>query len=104
MSIVKSYRDQFRIYIFDRDYGRCESFGEILRQAQYQFACFSDPERLEAGLRSQIPHMLVLFYQPLNVEFRTLLKTVRELSEEIEIVVLGSGDFGQESKIYLMPI
>jgi|GEM_PF-1818223 len=93
MSVVKKYRDQFRVSVFDKDFSRCEQLAGTLRVGGYQYTAFQDSETLFASLEKNLPHILIVFYRPLSVEFRTLLKKTRELTAETEVIVLGSGDF-----------
>ena len=93
MPISKSYQDQFRIFIFDEDLIRSEHYTEPFRNQGYSVATFSNREHLLETLNTQIPHIFLLFYQPLNLGFREIISKVRGQSDEVEIILLGSNEF-----------
>ncbi|MCB0377042.1 MAG: diguanylate cyclase [Bdellovibrionales bacterium] len=93
MSIVDTYKNQFRIFSYDEDVSRSSMINEMFRSQGYDFATFNDREVFLETIENQLPHIFILYYQPLNMKFREVLSRIRKLSPEVEVILLGSNDF-----------
>ena len=93
MSIVNTYKEQFRIFSYDEDVSRSQLVTELFRSQGYNFSTFNNREVLLETIETQIPHIFVLYYQPLNMKFREVLSKIRSQSSEVEVILLGSNDF-----------
>ncbi len=93
MSIVDLYKKEFQVCFFDEDINRSEEIVEHLKKKDFEVEFYSSRGLFLESLQKDLPHVFVLYYQPLNVKFRELLKKVREASDEVQVVLLASKDF-----------
>ncbi len=93
MSIVDTYKDQFRIFSFDEDITRSDRLGAVLKKQGFDVTVFNSRGLFLETLPKDLPHIILLYYQPLNLKFRDTLNKIREVSSEVEVVVLGGSDF-----------
>ncbi len=93
MSVVDTYKNEFKIFLFDEDISRSDKIADFLKQKEFQITAFNSRGLFSEILKKDLPHVVIMFYQPLNMKFRELLKKVRESSSEIEVVLLGSNEF-----------
>ncbi len=93
MSVVETYKNEFKIFLFDEDISRSDKIADFLKQKDFQITAFNSRGLFSEILKKDLPHVVIMFYQPLNMKFRELLKKVRDSSSEIEIVLLGSNEF-----------
>ena len=99
MSIVETYKKEFRIYGLDEDLNRGEKlqglFGALGKGSRqgFNFQLFNSPLLFLEALKNAPPHVVLLHYQPLNLSFRENLRKIKEVSHEVEVVVLGGHEF-----------
>ena len=93
MSIVDTYKNEFKIVIFDEDLKRSENTKEALAKNNFNLDIFNSRGLLTESLKGDLPHVFVLYYQPLNMKFRELVTEIRRVSDEVQIVLLGAKDF-----------
>lgn len=93
MSIVNTYKSEFRICSYDEDLVRGQKLEEKLKGSDYNFTNFSSRGLLLESIEIDLPHIFILYYQPLNLKFRELLTKIREASDEVEIILLGANEF-----------
>lgn len=93
MSIIETYKDQFSIFSYDEDIPRSDRMADYLKKQGFQFQGFNSRGLFLETLKRNTPHIVILFYQPLNLKFRELLTKIRDCSAEIEVVLLGTNEF-----------
>lgn len=93
MSIAKTYQSEFKIVCYDEDIQRGQKLEKSLRQQGYNFSTFSSRGMFLQSLEVELPHMFILYYQPLNLKFRQMLSAIREKSSEVEVILLGGNQF-----------
>lgn len=93
MSIVDTYKSEFKIFSYDEDTLRGQELEEQLKKQGYQFTVFNSRGLFYETLDKELPHVFILFYQPLNLKFREMLTKIREASPEIEVIILGANQF-----------
>lgn len=93
MEVINTYKDQFRIFSYDEDITRSQLVTELFRSQGYNFASFNNREVFLDTIETQIPHIFILYYQPLSMQFREVLSKIRKQSAEVEVILLGSNDF-----------
>ena len=93
MSIVDTYKSEFKIFVYDEDLTRSDRNREFLQKKGFNLTSFNSRGLFLESLKGELPHVFILFYQPLNMKFRELLGKVREASDEVEIILLGSKEF-----------
>lgn len=93
MPIVDIYKSEFKVFIFDEDLSRSDHNREFLVKSGFSVTSFNSRGLFMEALKGDLPHVFILYYQPLSMRFRELLDKVRETSSEVEIVLLGSKEF-----------
>ncbi len=93
MSIVETYKNEFKIFLYDEDVTRADRMAEFLNKKNFNFTAFNSRGLFTETLNTDLPHVVILFYQPLSMKFRELLNTIRKASSEIEVVLLSSNEF-----------
>ena len=93
MPILDLYKSDFHIITYDQDSVRGEKIHGMLKKQGYNHKSFSNREALNGSLKESLPHIIILHYQPLNLEFHELLQELRKMSDEVEIVVLSGSGF-----------
>lgn len=93
MSIVETYRKDFSIFCYDEDLLRSSNIQEFLQKQNFNFTSFNSRGLFLETIKTQLPHVLLLYYQPMSVRFREILDEVRKQSAEVEVIVLGSNEF-----------
>ncbi len=93
MSVIETYKSEFKIVLFDEDMTRSDRISTFMKSRDFQVNAFNSRGLFTEMLDSDLPHVVVLFYQPLNLKFRELLKKIRSVSDEIEVILLGSSEF-----------
>lgn len=91
MSIVETYKKDFKIVCYDQDPLRGERLTDLF--CDYDFNFFSSRGFFLESLDVDLPHVVLLFYQPLNLKFHELLTKINQVSSEVEVIVLGSNEF-----------
>ena len=77
MSIVDIYKSDFKISTYDGDPVRGGKIHEILKNGSYNHKIFSSPDHFYESLKVELPHILLLHYQPLNIKFHEMLQKLR---------------------------
>ena len=93
MSIVETYKSDFKISIYDEDVIRGGKVHEALKNRGYNQRTFSSCDLFYESLKTELPHALLLYYQPLNLKFHEMIQKVRDMSHEVDIVVLAGHEF-----------
>ncbi len=93
MSIVETYKSDFKINTYDEDVLRSEKIHEALKDSGYNHKTFFSYDLLYESLKMELPHVLLLHYQPLNLKFHQMIQKVREMSHEVNVVVLAGHEF-----------
>jgi GGDEF domain-containing protein/FixJ family two-component response regulator len=93
MSIVNTYKSEFKIWGYDEDLKRGQKLYDRLKSSGYQFLNFSSRGLFLDAIEGDLPHIIILYYQPLNLKFREILTKLRKMSHEVEVIILGSNDF-----------
>ena len=93
MSLVREVRDQFRIYLCGEETVSLNQLAEAFFQTEYQVKKIPSHHHLDFELKSQRPHVLLIFYKPLSVSFRTLLQKVKDHSPETHVILLGGSEY-----------
>ena len=93
MSIVDLYKKEFKVHFLDEEIKRSEAVVEHLKKKDFSVELFSSRGLFLESLKTDLPHIFILFYQPLSMKFRELLKEVRAASDEVQVVLLASKDF-----------
>ena len=93
MENFEVYRDQFRIFALDEDFQRGHGVAQMLRKKSYNFATFNNKESLVEIIEKQMPHIFILYYQPLDMNFHNLISQIRQRSHEVEIILIAANDF-----------
>jgi diguanylate cyclase (GGDEF)-like protein len=93
MSIIETYKKDFKIFGWDSDPQRMDRIQMALEKEGFSFNAFTSRTLFLETLEQEAPHIVFLFYQPLSLHFKETLKQVRQLSDEIEVILLGSVEF-----------
>ena len=93
MSIVDTYKDQFKIFNYDEDITRSDRLGDVLKKQGFDITVFNSRGLFLETLENDLPHIIMLYYQPMSLKFRELLSKIRQASSEVEVVILGGSDF-----------
>ena len=93
MSIIETYKSDFKIVTYDENAIRSEKFHEALKNRGYNHRAFSSCDLFYELLKVELPHVLLLYYQPLDLEFHKMIQRVRKMSHEVDIVVLAGHEF-----------
>lgn len=93
MLMVDTYKKEFLIYCYDEDLNRSEKVSGTLKKNDFNALVFNSRGLFLEAIEQSLPHIIFLYYQPLNLKFHDLLKRIRKVSAEVEIVILGSNDF-----------
>lgn len=93
MSLITKIRDQFRIYLCVENGDGDHALFRAFQETDYSVKTLSSYQDLVFQLKSERPHVLLLFYKPLNVSFQTLLEKVKGLSPETQVVLLGTPEY-----------
>ncbi len=93
MSIIETYKSDFKIVTYDENIVRGEKLHEDLKNRGYNHRTFSGCDLFYESLKTELPHVLLLYYQPLNLKFHEMIQKVRNMSCEVDIVVLAGHEF-----------
>ncbi len=93
MSIVEAYKEEFKIYCYDEEISRGDKVSDLLKKSGFDITVFNSRGLFLESLKQDLPHVFVLYYQPLSLRFREMLTKVREASSEVEIILLGGREF-----------
>ncbi len=93
MSIVEIYKENFRVVYYDEDPIRAEKLKDYFNSRNYNFDVYTSRGLLFEALEAQLPHIFLLHYQPLNMRFQEIVKKARDLSAELELILLSSNEF-----------
>jgi len=93
MSIVETYKEDFRVVYYDEDPIRAEKLKDYFNSRGYNFDTYTSRGLLFEALEGQVPHIFLLHYQPLNMRFQEIVKKARNLSSELELILLSSNEF-----------
>jgi hypothetical protein len=93
MSIVETYKKEFNVFYYDEDPVRAQRLKDYFCNRDYSFEIFTSKGLLFEAIETQLPHVFLLHYQPLNMRFQEIIKKARTLSDEMELVVLSSKEF-----------
>lgn len=93
MSIAETYKTEFKIYSYDEDTLRGQEFEDSMTKEGYNFTVYNSRGLLFESIEQELPHIFVLFYQPLNIKFHEMLTKIRQASDEVEVIVLGANQF-----------
>lgn len=93
MLMVDTYKKEFIIYCYDEDLNRSEQVNDGLQKSGFNVLVFNSRGLFLEAVEQKLPHIIFLYYQPLNLKFHDLLKKIRAISSEVEVVILGSNEF-----------
>ena len=93
MSIIETYKDQFLVYCYDEDISRSDRLGTYLKAQGFAYTTFNSRGLFLETLEMALPHVVIVYYQPLSLKFRELLSKINQASTEIEVILLGSNEF-----------
>ena len=93
MSIIETYKEDFHVVYYDEDPIRAEKLKDYFNSRGYNFDVYTSRGLLFEALEAKVPHILMLHYQPLNMRFQEITKKARDLSAELELILLSSNEF-----------
>ena len=64
-----------------------------MKKQGYNFMTFNSRGLFMESFEVNLPHVVILYYQPLSMKFREMLGKIKSTSQEVEVVLLGGNDF-----------
>jgi len=93
MSLINELRGQFRIYICGDEQKDSQSIANLFVGKNYNTKNIVGLKNLDFEIKSQRPHVLILYYKPLSMNFQTMVKKIRDCSPETQIIIVGGEEY-----------